>query len=302
MQLYLCEKPSQAKDIAAVLGCRQRENGAFKGEGKVVTWGFGHLLEQVEPEGYDESYKQWRMETLPIIPSVWKMKVKKEAKAQFAIVRKLVSQASEVVISTDADREGEVIAREILEYVNFTGSVKRLWLSALDESSIRQALATMKPGEETEKLGDAGVGRSRADWLLGMNMTRLCTIIGRDLGYTKPLSVGRVQSPTLRLVVDRDRQIENFVSLPFFDVVGKFNVGSQGFNAKWCVPEHDSDGSGRCLRREVAQTVSLQCHGLEGRVTLFETKRRKVKHPALFFWGHYKKRCPLNMVIPPKKS
>lgn len=289
MQLYLCEKPSQAKDIAAVLGCNKREGGAFVGGNIAVTYCVGHILQQADPEDYDSDYKAWSLSVLPIIPARWEMKISPKTKAQFTVVKKWLKKASEVIISTDADREGEVIAREVLEYVNYTGPVRRLWLSALDEASIRKALNSIRAGHETEKLYDAGLGRSRGDWLVGLNMTRLCTLLCRDLGYQGAMSVGRVQTPTLRLVVDRDRLIDNFVSQPFYNLVGQFSGASEPFKAKWQVPEEQSDESGRCLQFSTVQAVLTQCQGKQATVSVYDTKRQKAKHPALFFLGSLQK-------------
>lgn len=284
MRLFLCEKPSQGRDIANVLGCREKMEGALRGNGCVVTWGFGHLLSQADPEVYDLALKEWSYDTLPIVPTTWQMVVPSDKKKQFNVIKKLLLQASEVVIATDADREGEVIAREILDYVGYTGPISRLWLSALDEASIRKGLDNLRPGSEHESLYWAGLGRSQADWLLGMNLTRLCSIAGREVGYRGALSVGRVQTPTLRLVVERDFAIANFVSKPFFDV-----VADAGFKAKWQVPESVGDEAGRCLSREAANAVVNQCQGQQAKVTVFETKRQKAKHPALHFLGSLQK-------------
>lgn len=280
MRLFLCEKPAQGRDIAKVLGCHEKLDGALRGNGAVVTWAIGHLLSQADPEHYDEALKTWSFDSLPIIPDTWKMVVPADKKKQFTVIKKLLSTASEVVIATDADREGEVIAREILDYVGYTGFVSRLWLSALDEASIRKGLENLRPGGEQESLYWAGLGRGQADWLIGMNLTRLCSLIGREVGYRGVLSVGRVQTPTLRLVVERDFAIANFVSKPFYDV-----VADAGFKARWQVPESIGDESGRCLSQEVANQVVSQCQGQSAQVVVFETKRKKVKHPALFFLG-----------------
>lgn len=146
MRLFLCEKPSQARDIAKFISASQRGEGFLSGTGVIVTWARGHLLEQAEPGAYGEQYgNPWRMEVLPLIPPQWKLEVKKEARAQFAVINRLLKQVDEVVIATDADREGEVIARELLEYCRFQGRVYRLWLSALDDASIRAALADICP-------------------------------------------------------------------------------------------------------------------------------------------------------------
>ncbi|GLO64013.1 DNA topoisomerase [Vibrio sp. MACH09] len=287
MRLFLCEKPSQGRDLAAFLGCNEKLDGALRGGNDVVTWAIGHLLSQADPDVYDDKLKVWSMDALPIIPDVWKMVVPAEKKKQFNIIKKLLNEADEVVIATDADREGEVIAREILEYVNYQGQIHRLWLSALDDESIRKGFESLKTGSETESLYFAGLARGQADWLLGMNLTRLCSIIGQDAGYRGLMSVGRVQTPTLRLVVERDIAISCFVSKPFYDVV--VNINDQ-FDAKWQVPDDISDESGRCLNREHTDRVIQQCQGQAACVTVFERKRQKVKHPQLFYLGYLQKK------------
>ncbi len=286
MRVFLCEKPSQGRDIANVLGCRDKLDGALRGGNDVVTWGFGHILSQADPEHYDAALSEWTFESLPIVPTQWQMVVPSDKKKQFNVIKKLLASATEVVIATDADREGEVIAREILDFVGYTGPVSRLWLSALDDASVRKALVNLKPGAETESLYWAGLGRSQADWLLGMNLTRLCTLIGRAVGYRGALSVGRVQTPTLRLVVERDHAIANFMAKPFYDVMATVDAG---FKAKWQVPESIGDESGRCLSREAATQVVNQCQGQVAQVSVFDTKRQKAKHPALLFLGSLQK-------------
>ncbi|NQD93687.1 DNA topoisomerase III, partial [Pseudomonas sp. CrR25] len=216
MRLYLCEKPSQAKDIAQVLGANRRGDGCWLGATATVTWCIGHLLETAPPDAYDARYKRWNLNDLPIVPQQWKMLVKSKTAGQFKAVKRLLGEAKELVIATDADREGEMIARELVEHCRYRGPIQRLWLSALDEASIRKALAALKPGAETFSLYHAALGRSRADWLIGMNMSRLFTLLGRQSGYQGVLPVGRVQTPTLRLVVDRDRSIANFVPVPYW--------------------------------------------------------------------------------------
>lgn len=229
MRLYLCEKPSQGKDIAAVLGAKTRGDGCIKGNGVAVTWGIGHLLETAPPDAYGEHLKNWSLDTLPILPAEWKVLVKPKTASQFKIVKQLLKQATELVIATDADREGEMIARELIEYCGYRGPIQRLWLSALNEASIRQALNTVKQGSETYPLYLSALARSRADWLIGMNFSRLFTLLGRQAGYTGVLSVGRVQTPTLRLVVDRDREISNFIPKPFWGVEVQLWTAGQSF-------------------------------------------------------------------------
>lgn len=189
MQLYLCEKPSQARDIARVLDARNRSDGYLHNATVTITWCFGHLLSMAAPEDYDPALKHWRAEHLPFIPPAWRLVIRPEVRKQFRIIEKLLKQADAVVIATDADREGETIAREILEQCRWRGPVQRLWLSALDEASIHKALAALRPGDSTFPLYQAGLARARADWLVGINMTRACTLMNRR--HKSVLSVGR---------------------------------------------------------------------------------------------------------------
>ncbi|NER64749.1 DNA topoisomerase III [Pseudomonas sp. MAFF212427] len=256
MRLYLCEKPSQAKDIAKVLGATRRGDGCWVGTGVTVTWCIGHLLETAPPDAYDARYKRWALADLPIIPTQWKMQVKPRTASQFKAVKRLLGEAAELVIATDADREGEMIARELVEHCRYRGPIQRLWLSALDDASIRKALAVLRPGADTFNLYHSALGRSRADWLIGMNMSRLFTLLGRQSGYQGVLPVGRVQTPTLRLVVDRDRSIADFVPVPFWAI--EVQLGSAGslFNAQWRAPDAQCDDQGRCLNQAIAQQAA----------------------------------------------
>ena len=182
MRVFLCEKPSQGKDIARVLGAGQRGNGCYSGAAVVVTWCIGHLVEAVPPEGYGEQYKRWAIEQLPILPERWRVEPKAATAAQFKVVQQLVAKAGELVIATDADREGEMIAREIIDLCGYRGPIQRLWLSALNDASIRKALGALKPSAETLPLYFSALARSRADWLIGMNLSRLFTLLGRQGG------------------------------------------------------------------------------------------------------------------------
>lgn len=275
MKLFLCEKPSQAKDIARVVGAHQRLDNFFQGNGVQVAWARGHLLEQAEPEAYGEQFAApWRQSALPVIPEQWKMVVKKDAVSLFRTIKQLLSQATEVVIATDADREGEVIARELLEACHYRKKVQRLWLSALDEASIRQALNNLLPGEKTASLYSAGLGRARADWLIGMNMTRLFTLKARELGFGGILSVGRVQTPTLALIVQREREITHFVSKPFWRVTASLQHQGIVFQAHWRPAMQYCDDEHRCIHVQAAQAVAQLCRkaGKATVCTVNETK------------------------------
>ena len=282
MKLYLCEKPSQARDISRVLGVRQKSDGCLRGNDTVVTWCFGHLLEMVPPDAYDDALKRWRFDTLPITPQTWKFEVKKTARKQYKVIQQLLKQASDVVIATDADREGETIAREILDRCRWRGGVSRLWLSALDDASIRKALGNVLPGSKTEPLYQAGLGRARADWLVGMNLTRAYTLIGQQNGHKGVLSVGRVQTPTLNLIVQRDMTIEQFKPSPYYDVYGEFSVKRGSIKAKWLAPKTVTNDEGRCTNQPIARTVVQKIEGQQGTLTKADTERKKEPPPLPF--------------------
>jgi DNA topoisomerase-3 len=256
MRVFLCEKPSQGKDIARILGARERGTGCLGGSGLMVTWCIGHLLEAAPPEAYGEQYKRWSLDQLPILPGQWRVEIKPKTADQFRIVKNILGAAAEVVIATDADREGEMIAREILDYCGYRGPVQRLWLSALNDASIRKALTSLRPGQDTLSMYYSALARSRADWLVGMNLTRLFTVLGQQAGYNGVLSVGRVQTPTLRLVVERDREIARFVPVPFWSIDVTLASHDARFVAQWMPPEGSHDDAGRCLQQAVAQQAA----------------------------------------------
>lgn len=216
--LYLAEKPSQATDIAKVIGIKKKLDGYIElSTGDVMTYARGHLLELAEPADYDEAWgKSWAWEHLPMIPAQWKMKPTKHGAKQLRVIRDLLKECSEVVIATDAGREGELIAREILEHCRFRGRVRRLWTSSLVAKDIKAALSGLKPGSETEPLFEAARARQHGDWLYGLSGTRAATLAARQRGQAFPL--GRVQTPTLSLVVRRDLDIRNFKAQDYFEL------------------------------------------------------------------------------------
>ena len=273
MILYLCEKPSQARDIGRILGSTTKREGFLEGQGVRVTWCIGHLLEMTAPDDYKPEWKMWRLETLPIIPDQWKLAVRRGGGKQLKVINELLKGSKKVVLATDADREGETIGREVLVQCRYRGPISRLWLSALDDASIRKALNAILPGEQTEPLYQAGMGRARADWLVGMNLSRAYTLLGRKSGYDGVLTVGRVQTPTLKLVVDRDRLIENFRPVTYFDILALIQVERGRFHAKWVPAKDVADEEGRCLSREKADDVVRQTQGQTGVIDKAETKR-----------------------------
>lgn len=293
-RLFICEKPSQARDIGKVLGASRKGDGCLHGDGVIVTWAFGHLLEQAPPEAYDPALKRWSLDTLPIKPTHWKNTIRKDSAKQFKVIKALLKQCDEVVLSTDSDREGETIGRELLEECQYRGRVSRLWLSALDGESIRKGLANLKPGDSTWSLYQAGLGRSRADWLIGMNLSRAFTVLAQQQGHEGVLSVGRVQTPTLALVVRRDQEIAGFVPKPYWNVEAQLEAASTGsrFQAKW-VPSVDAwiDEEGRCIDQSAAHDVAARGRGGRARVNKVETTRKRVNQPLVMDLSALQKIC-----------
>lgn len=296
MRLFLCEKPSQGRDVAKVLGATQKGDGYLSTTdgNTVVTWARGHLVEQFSPEQYDPTLKEWRLDTLPIIPTQWRVSPKVDTKKEYKTVTSLLKKAKSVVISTDIDREGETIAREILDMVGYKGPIQRLWITALDEPSIRKALSQLKTNEETISLYYAGLARSRADWLIGMNFSRMFTLLAQQQGYQgPPLSVGRVQSPTLGLIVNRDKEIANFIPKSHYALVVQVTMpNTEVFSATLIVPEQYCDEDGRCLDINVIQKADKNIRQLgKVQVKSIETKREKESPPLLFALSDLQSEC-----------
>jgi len=283
MELYLCEKPSQAKDLANVLGVKNRGEGFLHdGQGKTITWAYGHLLEMCMPDDYDEKYKSWSLDTLPIAPDSWRQKVRKAAYKQYKVVEGLLKQAGTVYIATDYDREGEAIARSLLDRVRYSGPVKRVCLTALDDTSIRKALANIRDGKDTMPLYYAAMARQRADWLIGMNISRLYTVLTRQIGFDQTLHVGRVITPTVALVCQRDLEIQNFKPSPFWTLEAGISVQNGQFTANWVPPEECSDEQGRCINKTYAEQVAAQVKGAQAVISKAETKAGKESAPLPF--------------------
>lgn len=291
MRLFICEKPSQARDIARVLQASRRGDGCLQGQNITVTWCVGHLLETAPPETYGD-YKRWSLDDLPIIPSQWQLVPKPKVAGQLKVISQLLRACSEVVIATDADREGEMIAREILERCRYQGPILRLWLSALDEASIRRALDALRPGEQTLSLYHCALARSRADWLVGINLSRLFTLLGRRAGFDGLLPVGRVQTPTLRIVVERDRAIASFVPQPFWTVDAHLEQDGIRFHARWQPPAAVSDVVGRCIDEAAAkQAVRRLTQAGSAQIGSVEVERVREGPPLPFDLGTLQEIC-----------
>ncbi len=292
MRLYLCEKPSQGKDIARVLGARQRGNGCYNGPGIVVTSVHRASGRSGTTGSIRGTVQTLVHRTASHYSERWRSEVKASTATQFKTVKQLLGQATELVIATDADREGEMIAREIIDLCGYRGSIQRLWLSALNDASIRKALDALKPSSETLPMYYSALARSRADWLIGMNLSRLFTVLGRQAGYQGVLSVGRVQTPTLKLVVDRDREIARFVSVPYWAVDVQLSHAGQSFSASWVPPEGSTDDAGRCLQQSVALHAADQIRdGRKALVQSVETERVREAPPLPFDLGTLQETC-----------
>ena len=285
MRLYIAEKPSMGRAIAEELGIRGKKDGFIEVRDGVVSWCVGHLLSQAPPDHYDPRYREWNEADLPLIPPNWKLVVGKGMAGQFGILKKLINQADEIVNAGDPDREGQLIVDEVLEYLGNKKPVRRLWLSALDPKSVRDALSRMAPNSDPKYVSfrEQALARSRADWLVGMNLSRSFTARARRGGGSGVISVGRVQTPTLALVVARDREIESFVPRDFFVVTARVRVPGGTFSMTWTpLPDHAGlDTEGRCVSSDVAREVAQKVNGQSSRLDV-ETKR-KIEAPPLPF-------------------
>ena len=247
MKLYIAEKPSLARAIAVGIGDGKNCDGyiSLNGGKEVVTWCFGHILENFSPDEYDEKYKKWSMEDLPIVPDIWKLKVKSDTAKQFKIIRDLTAKATTIVNAGDPDREGQLLVDEVLEYVGNKKPVQRILLNALDERSVKESLSNLRNNEEFQGLKKAALGRSRADWLVGMNLSRAYTILSRQAGY-ETISAGRVMTPTMALVVRRDEEIAKFNPVTHYAVKVIFKNELGEIPTTWQmtdkVPNLDSEG------------------------------------------------------------
>ncbi|MCP3851360.1 MAG: DNA topoisomerase III, partial [Gammaproteobacteria bacterium] len=290
-ELYLCEKPSQGRDIAKAVGAHQRNEGYLQGNGLLVTWCIGHLLEMLPPDAYDTRYKRWSLQDLPILPQSWKLDAKKSTRKQLTVIKRLLKQCHSVVIATDADREGETIAREVLDHLKYKGNTRRLWLSALDSVSIQRALNSIRNSQETLPLYHSGLARGRADWLIGMNLTRAFTLLGND---RQVRSVGRVQTPTLALIAKRDREIAHFKPEPYYEIQAFFakNEGGDTFlETQWQFPILEQRTEPRveekakqkhCTDKQQALDVISRCQDQFGTVKSASTQRKKQPPPLLY--------------------
>lgn len=256
----LAEKPSVARDIARVLGASQRGEGFLHGNGYVVTWAVGHLVSLAQPHEVRPEWKQWRLDLLPMLPGQWPLVVYEKTKSQFEVVRKILTspRVQLVVCATDAGREGELIFRYIYEAARCDKPVSRLWISSMTAEAIRKGFDKLQPGADYDRLADAAHGRSRADWLVGMNLSRAYSLL-----YREDLSVGRVQTPTLAMVVERELVLRQFVAEEYIEVLAKFDGHGdrkgKGYAGVWFRPRTQED------KESAAMLSRLPANGDEAR-------------------------------------
>ena len=290
MKLFIAEKPSLGKAIAAQLpGQKKPSRTHIVCSNDVVTWAFGHLLELAEPDAYlpdsvpvnGSGKKRWRLEDLPIIPTDWKKIPKASAKDQLAAIKAFLKDADEVVNAGDPDREGQLLVDEILEAMKWRGPTKRIWLAALDPASVQKALANLKDNASYRPLRDAAEARARADWLVGMNLTRAYTLKSNNAGV---VSVGRVQTPTLALVVRRDAEIEAFVPTQFYVPQVTFRHSNGEYKATWKAPvgAPGLDTEGRLTNLPAAQAIIAAADHKAGAVKTFDTEDAAEPPPLPF--------------------
>ena len=274
MKLVIAEKPSVAMSLAAVLGAREKKDGYMEGNGYLVSWCVGHLLELAQPEAYGEQYAKWRYGDLPILPEEWKYEVPKDKKKQLDLLCRLMKdkRVDSVVCATDAGREGELIFRLVYEYAGCSKLMERLWISSMEDAAIRDGFEHLRPGHEYDRLYDAAVCRAGADWLIGINATRLFSVL-----YGVTLNVGRVMSPTLALLVQREAEIQAFTSKPFY--VPEITCG--GFTA-----------SGEKLsEKNEAEKIRMTCDGQSAAVLSVERQVKTVQPPRLYDLTTLQREC-----------
>lgn len=285
MKLIIAEKPDQGSTLASVFK-HKKQNGfieIFPNEtfpsGAYVTWAIGHLCQLVAPEKYESSWKKWSLDNLPIIPDQFKYEVTKDKAKQFTIIQKLASNpaVTEIIHAGDAGREGELIIRNILRLSNCKKPMKRLWISSLTPNSIREGFNKLLDEKETKSLYFEAYTRACADWIVGMNGSRLYSLLLQKKGFSDVFSVGRVQTPTLALIVKREKEIESFKSEPFWEVIGHFNISGKKYSGKW-----QNDGETRVKTKELADKVAAFCREKPADVAEVISERKEFLPPLLY--------------------
>lgn len=269
--LVIAEKPSVARDIARVLGCGKKNNSYMEGKDYVVTWALGHLVTLADPEEYGEQYKTWRLDTLPMLPDRWKLVVIRQTSKQYHAVKEQIfrKDISDIIIATDAGREGELVARWILEKAGNKKPLKRLWISSVTDKAIREGFSHLRPGKDYENLYHAAVARAEADWEVGINATRALTC-----KYNAQLSCGRVQTPTLAMIAFREEEIKKFIPKPYYGL----RAVAKGISFIWTDAKNNS---GRTFDKSRIESIYKNA-AQKIRITEVKKKTKKTFSPALY--------------------
>ncbi len=272
--LVIAEKPSVARDIARVLKCGKPQNGAIEGQEYIVTWGLGHLVTLADPEDYSPGYKEWKMEDLPMLPDTFKLEVIKQTAKQYNAVKTQLyrNDVGDIIIATDAGREGELVARLILKKAGSRKPVRRLWISSVTDKAIREGFAHLKDGREYDNLYDAAMCRAEADWMVGINATRALTC-----KYNAQLSCGRVQTPTLAMIAGREEEIKKFVPQPYFGIRAKCQEPS--LSLTW---QDGKSGSTRSFDKNRMEGILSSLQGEKGRVEEVKRTPKRTSAPLLY--------------------
>lgn len=263
--LVIAEKPSVGREIAKMLSCHKKDQGYFTGPKYLVTWALGHLVTLADPEKYDQRYKTWKMDDLPMLPEQMELVVIKETSKQFSVIKNLMKMPDldELIIATDAGREGELVARWIIKKAGWRKPIKRLWISSQTERAIKEGFAALKPAKEYDHLYASAECRAQADWLIGLNVTRALTC-----KFSAQLSAGRVQTPTLAMVVEREKQIKSFVPKEFWTI----QAFTKGFSMTW----HDkTNGQSRIFDQSKADQMIKKISGHDAEITEIKKKAKR---------------------------
>lgn len=269
--LVLAEKPSVAREIARVMGSREKHKGYFEGPQYIVTWALGHLVGLAEPEDYDHKYATWNLEDLPILPATMKLKVLRETGQQFRVVQQMIKRqdVNKLIIATDAAREGELLARWILKMAHWNKPFQRLWISSQTDKAIKEGFASLRPGNQFDRLYESARCRAEADWMIGLNVTRALTV-----KYSAQLSAGRVQTPSLGMIMDRENEIVNFRSQEYDTLKADFG----NFSANW----RGNNGDARIFERQNTDSLKKKLEGQYGKITQVKKSEKVEPHPLAY--------------------
>ena len=273
--LVLAEKPSVGRDIARVLGCKSEKNGYIEGTKYIVTWALGHLVTLADPESYGEKYKTWNIDDLPILPKYLKTVVIKKSSKQFNTVKAQMNRddVSQIVIATDAGREGELVARWIIEKSHVNKPIKRLWISSSTDKAIKDGFSKLKEGKEYDNLYYSAIARAEADWIIGINATRALTT-----KYNAQLSCGRVQTPTLAMILKREEEIRNFKAKEYYGINSIATKGNSEIKFVW----QDKNNSTSTFSKEKAENILSKINNKEIKITEVNKVHKKKYSPALY--------------------